>query len=189
MENGITIHHKGESYDIPLYEEEADHISDLTIALNQAPRVPDPSGLGSCRLPAERVKARGERHKEYRENGEKFQTVLRRIAKLDENQTALMLAFLDVLEMGDIDGESNWIPEFIGETLNDVIFEGAAGAVHQDPRPVISSLCYRIARYWEFVRDARRASEHHPALFPALHQKPEEPEPKKPARKPRKKAA
>ncbi len=98
-----------------------------------------------------------------------FQSQLRRLANLDGNQMLQIMAFLDLIELPDLDGsQSNWALEFMKEVLYDVVRYGsAASALQQDPRGVLASLSHYMYNYWAWVRDSRDVVKQHPEIFPA----------------------
>jgi hypothetical protein len=114
-ENELIIRHKGKDYDIELTEHDADYISDLTAVLEYAPRDPEPPELSLSEMAREAERGEhGKRRNEYQQVAIDFQKQLKRIADLNDYQMPLLLAFLDLMELGELDGsQSNWSLEFI----------------------------------------------------------------------------
>jgi hypothetical protein len=165
-ENGLTITHKGEYCDIDLTERDAKLISELADVMEHAPR--DPERPAYPDFTDEELQENKRRFDKHEQLGADFQVQLKRIANLDMLHMRSLMGYLDLIELGDLDGsQSNWALEFIELLLHEVIRHGAAGALHQDPRPFFSSLSHFITNYWIWVRDNREAQDRHPEIFPA----------------------
>lgn len=161
-ENELIVRHKGKSYDIDLTERDADRISNLTAVLEHAPRDPERTSMGG----EPRNKDWGRRLDERRLAAGEFQAPLQRLANLTEEEMIHVMALLDLMELGNLDGSHNWALEFIQTILYDVVrFGSAASALHQDPRGILADLSDHMYDYWAWVRDSRNVVTAHPELF------------------------
>jgi hypothetical protein len=172
-ENELIIRHKGKEYDFELTERDADRMSNITAVIEYAPFDQTPP-YPATNLTEEQQEQDRKRHAEYAQTAIDFQAQIKRIAGLAEYQMPLLLAFLDVIELGDLGmSDTNWMAEFITGLLHSVIHHGAARALHQDPRGFLADLSRDMYNYWSWVRDSRDLLKDHPEFFPAPPVKPE----------------
>ena len=160
LENGITIHHKGESYPVELNQAEANNFSNLTAILECTPREQQ-----EPRSPEE-VKAGGIRYMKQLQKVDSFQTQLKRLTAVSPEQMLVLMAVVELMEFGEgrLCG-ANWTLAFIGELAGQIVRDGAAAMLERDPRAVLAELSSHLVEHWDWVADALILRDRHPRLF------------------------
>ena len=156
MLNGITVHLEGKARHLELNEKQAEKLYWFTLAASTEDSVAD----SVYPLSNERREKRVLRCNTVEEAADNFRTHLSMMAKLDTRDTALVVAFLDLIEYGD-----SWMLKIIKDLLSEVLCEGPASALAENPREVLADVAYELYDWWDTIDTARSRVEQHPELF------------------------